>query len=110
MLTLSLIICRRIKGVHTTSEILVISTILYITFACIPFSITDALAELSRPSIEDNNTFLDSVEDMIQDDSPEVSLPEKGVFERLTQNNNTILDNDDDANADEPPEVSRQRP
>ena len=96
---------------HTTSEILVISTILYITFACIPFSITDALAELSRPSIEDNNTFIDSVEDMNQDDSPEVSLPEKGVFERFTKNNNTaFLDKGDDANADEPPEVSRQRP
>ena len=99
-------------GVRTTSEILVISAILYIQFACIPFSITDALAELSRPSIEDDNTsFLDSGEDVNQDDSPEVSLPEKGVFERLTKNNNTaFLDIGDDANADEPSELSRQRP
>ncbi len=99
-------------GVHTRSEILVVSAILYIPFACIPFSITDALAELSRPSIEDDNTsFLDSGEDVNQDDSPEVSLQEKGVFERFTKNNNTaFLDNGDDANVDEPPDMSKQRP
>jgi hypothetical protein len=38
-----------------------------------------------------NNTtlFLDNGEELKEDDSSEVVLPERGVFERLTENNDT---------------------
>ena len=69
-----------------SSEIFIISAVLLILTSSSIFSIhKEAYGQL--PDLFNNDTyFLDNDEEEIEDDSAEITIPEKGVFERVEGN------------------------
>ncbi len=70
-----------------SSEIFIISAVLLVLSSPSIFSIyVEAYGQL--PDLINNDTyFLDNGEEQIEDDSSELVIPEKGVFERIERNN-----------------------